>query len=780
MAQRIPALVSFSLVAAVAAPSQQWFEQMEFGPAQALTVEHTGYTGNDTLKAQLLRLPDGSGVVFDTELLRMSAAWLGGPARLRLRGTPFDGAHGPMSTVVGNATAVTKVEPGWKGPAGNFDDPRDIPHGPLPRDWGRFLGHYLCGDEAVLHYQVQGAEIHEHYAVVGADDKRLVRRLLRIAPHQRYLTLRVMGYEGGQPSVGLGEVVYGKVEYTAPVGSKGETEKDFVMHAFIRGFDGDSITANRGDVSLTFPPTGEAETVAIYYGGGTADGDWSWGKDVARGDRDRPELTDMLEGGDPRWDQVLSAKGVRAPDDAAYVTDWIAHPEENPWNANMRLCAFDFFSDGRAAVTTWNGDVWVVSGIDDDLQDLKWKRFATGLYDPLGLKIVDDVVYVHGRDQLTRLHDVDDDGEADHYECFNNDVQITKAFHEFAFDLQTDKDGNFYFSKGGPVNPGGRGFMKIVPHHGTVMRVTPDGKELEVVVAGLRAPNGIGVGPNGEITTGDNEGTWMPRCRLNLATDAGFFGGVMDMLPDDMEKDVYDLPVCWMPMEVDNSSGGQVWVTSDQWGPHQGGLLHCSYGTCSLYRVLTEEVDGQVQGGVVRYPVDFRSSAMRPRFHPMDGQLYVCGFRGWQTSASTDAAFHRVRYTGKPCYLPSGLRTSKDGIELTFDVALDAEIAEDPESWSVSMWNYAWTKGYGSPEVSVLEPEREARRGAENRDPLKVSSAKLSDDGKSVFLTVPDLRPAMQLRVQYNLDAADGELMKGDLYASIHQLRSSGGAGDEK
>jgi glucose/arabinose dehydrogenase len=92
------------------------------------------------------------------------------------------------------------------------------------------------------------------------------------------------------------------------------------------------------------------------------------------------------------------------------------------------------------------------------LENVSWKRYAAGLFQALGLKIVDNQVYVLGRDQITRLHDLNNDGEADFYENFNNDMQVTPGFHEFAFDLQTDPDGNFYFSKGGPVNPGGSGW----------------------------------------------------------------------------------------------------------------------------------------------------------------------------------------------------------------------------------------------------------------------------------------------------------------------------------
>lgn len=157
-----------------------------------------------------------------------------------------------------------------------------------------------------------------------------------------------------------------------------------------------------------------------------------------------------------------------------------------------------------------------MSGFDDSFANFAWQRFATGLFDPLGLKIVDDLIYVHGRDGITRLHDDNGDGEADRYECFNHDIYITNAFHEFAFDLQTDAAGNFYFSKAGPVNPGGRGFMKIVPHHGAILKLSKDGQHLETIASGLRAPNGIGVSPDGSIITVAT--TRAPSCRVAAST----------------------------------------------------------------------------------------------------------------------------------------------------------------------------------------------------------------------------------------------------------------------
>lgn len=475
------------------------------------------------------------------------------------------------------------------------------------------------------------------------------------------------------------------------------------------------------------------------------------------------------------WGEAIVTPGQRGADDGPFAVDTITIPFENRFHSRMRTAAFDFFSDGRAAVSTWNGDVWIVSGIDDGLDRLEWKRFATGLFDPLGLRIVGDVVHVHGRDGITRLHDHNGDGEADHHECFNNQVYATPAFHEFAFDLQTDAEGNFYFSKGAPVNPGGRGFGKIVPHHGTILKVSKDGARIETVATGLRAPNGIGVSPSGVITSGDNEGTYMPRCRLNWIEKPGFYAGVKETAHRTPAPEQPDLPLCWMPMEIDNSGGGQVWVTGSTWQDLKARLLHLSYGTCSVYLVLDERVAGQVQGGVVRLPANFSSSCMRARFSPKDGELYVIGLQGWQTSAAREGGFHRVRRTKAPLGLPVALRTCDKGVYLTFAEPLDAATAGDPENFGVEIWNYLYSSNYGSPELSLLHPERRVEQGKENRDPLPVKACKLSPDGRTVFLAIDGMQPVHQMKITWNVDSKDGRELEGELHNTIHALAKDPG-----
>ena len=189
----------------------------------------------------------------------------------------------------------------------------------------------------------------------------------------------------------------------------------------------------------------------------------------------------------------------------------LTHPETNPWLAQVRLTGFDFFPDGdSAAVCAWDGDVWKVTGIDALGETLTWKRIATGLFQPLGVRIVNGDVYVTCRDQIVILRDLNGDGETDFYENFNNDHQVTEHFHEFAMGLQTDDEGNFYYAKSAR-----HALPALVPHHGTLLRVSRDGQHTEIIANGFRAANGVCLNPDGSFVVTDQEGHWNPKNRIN-------------------------------------------------------------------------------------------------------------------------------------------------------------------------------------------------------------------------------------------------------------------------
>ena len=476
------------------------------------------------------------------------------------------------------------------------------------------------------------------------------------------------------------------------------------------------------------------------------------------------DIDQYTHGAIARYPQTVETVGKLGGGDGAYLVDTLTLPDPNPWHSWMRVGGFDFFEGGhKAAVCTWSGDVWIVSGIDDHLQKLTWKRFATGLFQPLGLKIVDGQVYVLGRDQVTILEDPDGIGEATYYRNFNNDISVTPNFHEFVFDLQQAPDGSFFFEKGSPLL-GTDFFDPIGRHNGCVLHLSKDGSTLEIFATGLRAPNGGSVGPHGEVTCSDNQGIWTPVDRVNLVKKGMFLGCVGSAHRAPPPTD-YDKPLFWVPYpEPDNSGGGQAWVTSDKWGPFGGDLLFTSYGKCRLFHCLQEEVDGQAQGGIVLFPLKFDTGIMRRRFNPADGQLYVGGLKGWQTVAGRDGAFQRVRYTGKIVRDVKALHVLSDGIQITFTVPLNKESATDAENYAAQRWNYRWTKRYGSDEYKLSDPNQIGR------DTVEIKSVTLSVDGKTVTLAIPDIKPVMQMSIKFRIDAADKTPIELEIDHTINRV----------
>src|SRR3989440_523015 len=225
-------------------------------------------------------------------------------------------------------------------------------------------------------------------------------------------------------------------------------------------------------------------------------------------------------------------------------------------------------------------------------------------------------------------------------------------------------------------------------------------------------------------------------------------------------------PICFMPQNVDNSSGGQVWAPadSDRWGPFKGDMLHTSYGAGTLLHVMIEKVGDDWQGGVVSFPLKFDTGIMRGRFNPKDGQLYVSGLRGWQTSGVRSGAVQRVRYTGRPVYMPKELHVHANGVAIRFPVALDPATANDAGNYSVLRWTYKWTGEYPSRHFSVSGSEEEGDCQVEGE------FWKLLEGWEALFLGISDLAPVLQQQITMNVKAADGGDVRVELYETIHQL----------
>jgi hypothetical protein len=421
----------------------------------------------------------------------------------------------------------------------------------------------------------------------------------------------------------------------------------------------------------------------------------------------------------------------------------------------MRFGGFDFFKDGRrAAICTWNGDVWIVSGIDGDLSQLTWKRVASGLFQPLGVKIVDEIIYVTCRDQIARLHDLNGDEEIDYIQNFNNDHQVTEHFHEFAMGLQTDRAGNFYYAKSAR-----HALPALVPHHGTLLRVSQDGSRTEIIANGFRAANGVCVNDDGTFFVTDQEGHWTPKNRINRVREGGFYGNVFGYHDRTSSEDSdMEQPLVWITNEMDRSPGELVRVTSENWGPFKGSLLNLSYGTGRIFLVPHETVAEQVQGGVVQLPIaDFPTGVMRGRFHPTNGHLYTCGLFAWASNQQGHGGFYRVRATGKPSWLPIGLRARANRVELQFSDKLDPQSAVLVSNYAIKAWSLRRSANYGSKHI--------------DEHSLTVKKASLGRDGKTVTLEIPDLHPTRGMEIRMSLRGGDGTPFTRTVHNTIHTLQ---------
>jgi len=460
---------------------------------------------------------------------------------------------------------------------------------------------------------------------------------------------------------------------------------------------------------------------------------------------------DPTHPGAKRWGAPIVTKLVRGAETGPFAVDTLTIPYENRFGALFFCTGVDFLPDGRVAMCTCHGDVWLVT-VNDAAGTCAWQRFATGLYHPLGLKVVDGKVIVLERGQLTRLHDRNDDGEADFYECVCNDWHTGGGEHSYDTCLETDPAGNFYFFKTGDTD---------TPSGGTLIKVSKDGAKAETFATGFRHPIGMGMSPTGILTGADQEGNWMPATRIDEYRKGGFYGDMRAHHRATPPK-TFDPPLCWLPREVDNSAGGQVWVPPGAFGPIAGKPLHLSYGRCRAFVLLRQELaGGRVQGGVAALDMQFLSGSCRGRFHA-DGSLYVCGLNGWQTAAKADGSLQRVRTTGKPLDVPAAMAVDGDTIRLTFTRPLAAATATDAARYQGSCWDYRWSGDYGSKRWKPSDPTREGT------DEVPVRSASLSADGRTVTIRFKELRPVMQMHVGYNLTAADGRPVVGSVYLTIH------------
>lgn len=774
--------LSFSQALAQKSPSLM--NAMDHGPFVSATISTDPYATRSVFVHKGIAVRVGEDreavMVFDTDLLRVASAWTGGflkwyPARDGLQEFPSPDGYTHFST---------SQRPGWSRD-GNFADPRPWRYGPVPREIGTYKGLYLQGDRVVFSYRIGESDVLESPGFQRVKGQPIFTRSFRQSATTDSLSIQLTEAPDGSAT---------RLEQVAVSTSEGYVKIHSGDRARLVGYRGLPPLAkwNIKDrhLILHLPPLDRHFSFEVALGPVLPSDEKDYMNRYLRSKVSIPDLTLAKTPAQARW-QALETQVKRGNESGPFVSDELTAPSDNPWNSYLRFSAVDFLSDGRAVVTSLSGEVWIVDGLEGKTGKLKWTRFATGLNQPMGVKVVDDQVYVTGRDQITILHDRNNDGEADFYENFNNQVMAATNFHAFTMNLDTDSKGNFYFAKATPWPPiSFKGGVKaeITPHHGVLFRMPPDGSRLDVVASGLRNPNGLSIGPNDEIVYSDNEGNWVPTSKVHRIKKDGFHGFIHSAHRDTMPTD-FVKPILWVPHFVDNSPSTPIFIDSPSWPAElQGQLLLASYGRGTLSLVLHEDVKGEWQAAHMPLPLKFRSGMIHGRFHD-DGHLYVAGLTSWQSVGHGGdwGSFHRVRYTGKPLDLPVAVNTIECGLELRFTEALATTAAKDPQNYKLSQWTYPWTSQYGT-RGKIYSANRPGETVA---DSVVIQSIKLSDDQKTVRLEIPELSQELAqktlgvldglpnmietsmglvMAIDYDLLSADGSELKQVIHKTIHRV----------
>lgn len=726
------------------------------GPARAAWVEPDFPFFSSTLdarKAQGVALPDnlapralvlnlgrGFWAAFDPDLLRVVAVWRGAGVTPKAlapgsyhdvsRKTPDGQSHLP--TPDGELWLATGTYPGWQtGETVSLADPREpgpspeeVGRGALDERIGRFGAVRFVGRAVVLDYTVAGAAVSEWFTLdeAGAVGGPVVGRNFEVAPSTLPLRL-VVGTAAPGVSLSL-----------RPGSDRARSAE---------------LAQENGVWTVRVP----ARAAPLAFGLVLArDGV----KPAASLATPRPTAATVA-----RWPQEVVTAVTVSPATDAYVVDHFALPEPNPWRRGVRTADVQFRADGTGVVVTLDGDVWLAHGLAAARRTgdtVRWRRFASGLHEPMNVALRDGEIFVFDKNGVWRLPDADNNGEADAHVLFSNAFAQTADLREFPSSLRLGPGGEFVIAKGGQqAQTQGK-------HNGSVLRLSADGRHATVLGYGFRQPN-IAVHPRtGLVTSSDQQGHYIPSTPLHIVRDRRFYG----FLPPFAPKEEYPAPpaepLTWLPHAVNGSAASQVWLEGSRLGPLDGGLVHIGYNKPELFRVLFNDRGPRPQASVVNVTRAFRFPPLHGSVNPADGQLYVAGFQivGWGNVLDVAAGLGRVRYTGAPVTLPREIVPTDRGVLLRFEVALDPAKARDPASYSLQSWGYKRTHKYGSPQYKA--------DGTPGQDYLTPSAAYLSADGRAVFVAVPDMTPVMQLRVGWSLATAAGAAFEENAYTTPYAL----------
>ena len=405
--------------------------------------------------------------------------------------------------------------------------------------------------------------------------------------------------------------------------------------------------------------------------------------------------------------------------------------------------------DGRLAVSTRRGEIWIVENpYQKDSHQTNYRRFASGLHEILGLAYKDGVFYCSQRGELTKITDTNRDGVADLYEPIYQ-FELSGNYHEYTYGPVFDKNGDMLVT----LNLAWIGFGegKFAKWRGWLVKIKPDGT-LEPQSAGLRSPAGYSINDEGDIFYGENQGDWVGSGRITHLAKGDFAGNpggikwakepnspfklTLEEIPDNSQpmfeaaKKVKNLklPAVWFPHAIMGISTSDIIqdTTKGKFSPFPGQYFVADQGQSKVMRVFMEKVNGVYQGFCINYREGFQSGILRERFG-LDGSMFVgMTSRGWGSTGKDNFGLQRLVWNGLTPFEINAIYAKSDGFEISFTQAVDVKSVKNAASYALRSYIYEYHHQYGSPIINVKD--------------IKIKGISVSPDKKSVRISLDGIR----------------------------------------
>ena len=419
----------------------------------------------------------------------------------------------------------------------------------------------------------------------------------------------------------------------------------------------------------------------------------------------------------------------------------------------------DVFPDGRVALVEWGcpGSVFIFSGLDKGSAGIKVTRFASGLDNAMGLKIVNNVIYVMEKEALTQLVDTDGDGVADEYNSVNEAFPSDNGMLNFAYDLGY-LNGSFYAALSSDVHIGGQDWgsssyagTTALAGRSTLYKLNTDGTS-SAYACGFRNPNGMW--SNGEdLFVTDNQGSWEPSSKVISIRQGRFYGHRTNPANacQTANSNAESPPLAWSNYADGDDATGRSWGNGTvlSQGLYAGQMLvgeTVQDHPNKVVRVFTESVGGELQGAILPFVKSGVGGVFRIKEGP-NGRIYLglAGSSGtWSARSGMTPGLDVLVPNGKVSFDVLAVRNlGNNSFELQFTKPVGTS-AGTTGNYKVRMWQNNAVEAYGGGNMA-------------NATNLTVGSAAVSADKLRVTLNLAGLQTGRIVKFNFsNLTADDG------------------------